>query len=809
MRRTLRGALVGAIAFATAVVAPATTAYAAPPSAPYNAFIIDGRAGSYLLDGTLTFDENNSTFEAVAWGTPGLDFKATMPGHYAQALLSPPKDQQFVAGTTYTIMHEPPYEGAFASIGMDHRGCGADVPGTLAVHEAVHDATSGELTAFAASFTLACGSQADAISGEMRFNSSIGFKGVGLSAGVVAFGDQPVGANGTSQVVTFTGAGSESTVMGAASLSGATPGAFTITGNTCAGASLAYGETCTVTVRANATALGEQTARLVVGDNTFAGNKNVRLSLNGIDQRLVTANPTWLSFGTQDIDRDSAVKTVTLKAAGTLSTTFGQAVFGGDNPGTFRISSDTCSGQIIPSGQTCSIGIVARPHVTGTLWAQLQVPNNSLTTPTVVGLGVEGVDGLKGRYFPLNPQRLLDTRIGLGAPGGKVGTGQTVRLEVKSRGGLPMTGIAAVVLNVTVTEADQAGHVTVFPAGVAKPTASSLNYARGWTGANSVTVGVSPDGFVDLFVSAGGIHLIADVVGFYASNNDPYYYGKGGRVFTHAPVRLFDTRNDPDGKLPGDSWLQLSINYNATINPHIRGLIVNVTATEPNGPGHLRTWNGSGDPPSTSTLNFERGKTVPNFAIIPTVPCDWYPCSGTRPMIGVYTNMDAHVIVDVVGFIDDSTLGGGMLFQPQTPERIVDTRVNQGISGKIGQSVTKTVTSPVGNAATGALALNVTGILPTVDTNMIVWEAGIAKPGVSNLNPAAGQIIPNAVITGINDANQFSVYNHGGTIDAVVDVVGWFYWLGLPGAPNVQTRGADGPGLPTYLPTPDGMHQRS
>ena len=56
-----------------------------------------------------------------------------------------------------------------------------------------------------------------------------------------------------------------------------------------------------------------------------------------------------------------------------------------------------------------------------------------------------------GLFTSLPPRRLLDTRSGLGAPAAKVGPGATLNLQVGGRGGVPSTGVAAVVLNMTIT----------------------------------------------------------------------------------------------------------------------------------------------------------------------------------------------------------------------------------------------------------------------------------------------------------------------------------------------------------------------
>ena len=118
-------------------------------------------------------------------------------------------------------------------------------------------------------------------------------------------------------------------------------------------------------------------------------------------------------------------------------------------------------------------------------------------------------------FHPINPTRLLDTRDGTGAPLGTVGQGSTVALQVAGRNGLPPTGIGAVVVNVTATNPTASGFVTVYPAGVDPPTASNLNVRPGQTVPNLVIAKLGAGGVINLFNSAGDIHLIADVVGWF------------------------------------------------------------------------------------------------------------------------------------------------------------------------------------------------------------------------------------------------------------------------------------------------------
>jgi hypothetical protein len=122
-------------------------------------------------------------------------------------------------------------------------------------------------------------------------------------------------------------------------------------------------------------------------------------------------------------------------------------------------------------------------------------------------------------YHPLVPARILDTRPGEAtidaqSQGADLLPSTTVtEVTVTDRGGVP-AGVGSVVLNVTVTEPTQAGFITVYPCGIARPLASNLNYNVGSTVANAVIVKVGTGGKVCLY-NSNPTQLIADVNGYF------------------------------------------------------------------------------------------------------------------------------------------------------------------------------------------------------------------------------------------------------------------------------------------------------
>ncbi len=776
--RKLRVSLVGAIVASTGAVLFAGPAAAAAPTAPYTALVVHSEGTTYVNDNS-SYDLARGTLrvmEQTANGWPlemigeTSDFK-----HFNNMYVIPALGTQFAAGTTYQTAPNWSATAGSTSMDVDGDGMACQAAGTLTVDEVAYDET-GTITKFGASFTENCPQQTE--TGEIRFNSSLPYQAADSWDYLMAFGQQPVGALGAGMDATVQIDGPQSTTFGAASLSGHDPDAFMIGTNTCSGATLSFGQTCTVQILPNANAVGDQDALLTLVDSATGGKITRLARLTGVDPRGASVNPGQLYFGYVPNFSTSAPQTATITGTGSTATTFGQRQLGGDTPSAFTVTADTCSGATLASGQTCKITVDAHPTVTAQYtMATITLPSNDVAGSTVISLDVSGYESDAGTFYPLSPSRILDTRSGLGGPKAKVGANKTLTLQVTGKGGVPTSDVSAVVLNVTVTGGTASSYVTVYPSGVSMPTASSLNFVKGWTGANSVTVAVGSTGKIILHNAAGSTNMIVDVTGYYASGSTHApVYDMGGQYIATTPGRLADTRTwtKNHAPIPGGYYISVPGSVSASVNPHIRAFAVNITAVGESASGYLTAWNGAADYlPKSSTLNYSAGKTVANFAIVPTMPCVDCGSATGLPSIGVYTSKSTGIIVDVVGYYDDSTLHNGLRFHPMVPTRIVDTRSG---SHALGTGATATFTAPgrVLDSATDALALNVTAVAPTASTYLTVWPSGVGRPTVSNLNPAAHQTVPNAAQTLLGPTGAFNVYNNTGTTNVLVDVVGTF-----------------------------------
>ncbi|HIG39463.1 MAG TPA: hypothetical protein EYQ14_02815 [Gammaproteobacteria bacterium] len=81
-------------------------------------------------------------------------------------------------------------------------------------------------------------------------------------------------------------------------------------------------------------------------------------------------------------------------------------------------------------------------------------------------------------------------------------------------------------------------------------------------------------------------------------------------------------------------------------------------------------------------------------------------------------------------------------------------------------------TSMVPAGAT-AVALNVTVVNPSGNGYVTVWPCGVERPLASNVNFAAGDIVPNGVLAPIGSNGKVCFFSFSQT-DLVVDIAGWF-----------------------------------
>jgi hypothetical protein len=238
-------------------------------------------------------------------------------------------------------------------------------------------------------------------------------------------------------------------------------------------------------------------------------------------------------------------------------------------------------------------------------------------------------DGSGSKLTGLPPTRIMDTRNGTGVAKAKVGAGGTVSLQVAGKAGVPDSGVTAVVMNVTATDATAASHVIVYPDGLSRPNVSNLNFTAGENFPNLVIVPVT-NGKVDFYNASGSVDLIADISGYFSAS--------GSVEHNAGPVRVMDTRDGTGvrkGKVGAGGTVTLTVGGHNGVPVNATAVVLNVTAANPTTASHVIVYPAGVSRPNASNLNFTAGENFPNLVIVPVTngTVSFYNASGNVDLI--------------------------------------------------------------------------------------------------------------------------------------------------------------------------------
>ena len=455
------------------------------------------------------------------------------------------------------------------------------------------------------------------------------------------------------------------------------------------------------------------------------------------------ANPgTRLQFAVSNID---------LTSLGSPANTHLDVLVGGLVVGTVAVTNGTANVDIVvPELPTAarSVSLVARPS--GTV--------------------------IFGRTItPIPPRRLIDTR---GESPGAIRTqakisGTTI-LQVKATdipGLVPPTGVAAVSLNVAVTNAEGDGFVTAYPCGT-RQLVANVNYVAGETVSNAVLAPVSPEGNV-CFFSLRPVDLVVDINGWLPDS--------GYNAIT--PTRIFDTRAGespnalrtvPKQQISGDPALTVQVTNLGAGGAVVPGsgvgaVSLNVAVANSTRAGYLAVYP-CGQRQLIANVNFTAGEIASNAVFIPV---------SAAGNLCFYSPVPVDVIVDINGWF-----GSASAFRGITPTRVFDTRAGESPNAVV--NVTKAripanslIEVPVTNLSggltpptgVGMVSLNVAVVNPESAGFVTAYPCG-TRPLVATVNYVGGQIVSNSVLAPVSPSGTVCFYSLK-EIDLVVDINGW------------------------------------
>jgi hypothetical protein len=241
------------------------------------------------------------------------------------------------------------------------------------------------------------------------------------------------------------------------------------------------------------------------------------------------------------------------------------------------------------------------------------------------------------------------------------------------------------------------------------------------------------------------------------------------------PARLFDTRStEPHGlavvpklQITAGGELKVRLAGLAGVPTFGAGAVsLNVTVTNPTAAGYV-TVHPCGPRPDASNLNYAAGQTVANAVIAPL---------SANGELCFYSRATTDLVADVNGWF---RADNG--FHPLTPLRVFDSRPSEP-QGAVAitkqryggaQIVTLQAADVPGvESDAAALSLNITATQPGGAGYATVYPCG-DRPLASNLNFAAGETVPNAVIAPVSGDGSVCFYASTDT-HLIADINGYF-----------------------------------
>jgi hypothetical protein len=303
------------------------------------------------------------------------------------------------------------------------------------------------------------------------------------------------------------------------------------------------------------------------------------------------------------------------------------SVFPSNAAATGSSSLNTVPGRAVPNMAIVGVGPDGR----------IAVYNAAGTTDCIVDVMGYVSAGAAAGLLPLVPTRLLDTRTGVGAPATRLRGGERTELRVTGRGGVPASGVEAVVLNIAALRPTAAGFMSAWPTGLAVPDVSNLNYEPGRNVPNLVVCKVGAGGSVSLMANAGELDVIADVVGCFTSG--------GASIVPVVPSRVLDTRHGVGarrGHVGPKGEIDVTVAGVGGVAARSSAVVLNVTATGATQETFVPVYPDGVRRPDASSLNVGQGATIANLVIAKV---------GSNGKVRLYNDAGGvDLIADVAGY---------------------------------------------------------------------------------------------------------------------------------------------------------------
>jgi hypothetical protein len=412
-----------------------------------------------------------------------------------------------------------------------------------------------------------------------------------------------------------------------------------------------------------------------------------------------------------------------------------------------------------------------------------------LTVGLSANASADSVPAAAGEFVPVAATNVVDTTVGLGWPG-QLQPDATNTISVTGVAGVPTTGVTAVMLqistsNSTKTSVNLNGNVWVWPTGTTRPQyAVVANAPLNSVADNTAIVQVGSGGKISFYNGANGspVDISADIEGYVTSAATKV---SGATFAPLTPNRIIDTTDGTGGRatpltsdapwtfdvsgvggIPASGVTAVVLNVGAVATSSNCWLQVQPTGTDPTAPGYPRV-----DTYATYTAQ--------GFAVVAP------DTNGDLTFSTNCTSTEIHV--DVQGYYLTNINGSNAdVFVPiTTPTRIVDTRHNVGVTGKLtaGRVIRGTRAVAVRGVAgvpeqADAVALNLAAVNATAVGANTVWPDGTVRPQTTSVIADPTVINTNLAFVALSVSGKIDVADSSDestqSNDMTIDVQGYF-----------------------------------
>lgn len=339
-----------------------------------------------------------------------------------------------------------------------------------------------------------------------------------------------------------------------------------------------------------------------------------------------------------------------------------------------------------------------------------------------------------GGFVPVAGTRIVDTRLGLGAPTGTLASNDAATIQVTGKAGVPSGASAVVVTLIAVNTQDSEGVFTPYAAGTVRPK-NSFHYAAGNLNTSmSAQVALSATGKITVFNQSSVAHLVVDVQGYFTAA------GKTGSSFTPAAGRAYDSRSGTDPFARGETRaIQIAgTNGVPTRASGLSAVVITLTAVHSgSGEGRATVWANGATRPSVTSLSYVANSIRSNTVTVPV---------GSNGKISLYNiGEPSHFVIDIQGWYATTVVS--------TPGPADPTATPKDIVAGVAGSVLDETATDTGDLASKSSAA---GVSLALEGNEAIVPAADGEAPEEGVDPADTTAL-SAVNFSVNYADAVSI----------------------------------------------------